>query len=101
MEFEPLALAHMAVTTEGSAAERFTRRHEKRQSPACAKNEAEAQESAAQFTTSALFTFKQGFVCPTGKNHCDHKSAPFELLCEKVLLQAVEVCHRVRAADVL
>lgn len=36
-----------------------------------------------------------------GKNHHDHKSSKFELLYEKVLLQAMQVCHGVIVADVL
>lgn len=34
-------------------------------------------------------------MCPTGKNHCDHKSSKFELLYEKVPLRAMEVYHGV------
>ena len=36
-----------------------------------------------------------------GKNHRDHKSSKFELLYEKVLLQAMEVYHGVIVADIL
>lgn len=42
-----------------------------------------------------LFTFKQRFVCPMGKNHRDHKSAKCEWLYGEVLLQAIEVCRGV------